>query len=256
MFLEEFRGNRELAEESYVDLSVGYVLISGYYFLLDSVVDGHCAEPTSAVFLTHLLGGAMLRFNRLIQRENPSAAADWFTAFSDYCEANAEAVRLEKKLISTPMKLNPEDDRLSIVGRSNSFLLLYRLVCILHREESSAEVARALEALVYYLQLGDDLGDWREDFLAGNYSSTLRACFLECGRVLDLRSLEEFLYLSGFYEVRCIEIIRGLAECGLILEKLLPFSTRLRNLALSQKEVIQAATELWVTEKLRQGSVT
>jgi hypothetical protein len=72
-------------------------------------------------------------------------------------------------------------------------------------------VISKLREFVFLMQLGDDLGDWREDFRAGRWTSFLRECFGILGCIPLEQELEEYVYLSGAYELRLARVVTGLS---------------------------------------------
>jgi hypothetical protein len=66
--------------------------------------------------------------------------------------------------------------------------------------------------LLYHLQTGDDLGDWRDDLRAGNHTMLLRECAarLAGDGAPDPRAIEREFLLGGLYELYVGRLIKNL----------------------------------------------
>ncbi len=207
------------------DLRIAYVFLSAYYFLLDATVDEHLYKKTDALYLTHLLSASCLLFCRVCYRLVPNKVGEIQKDVFSHVAGNAWAVRTELEFQKKPLEPNEEDEFDSVVGRSNSVLLLYRIIAKLTGTEVKPQLVKLLNDLVFFIQLGDDLGDWRIDFRAQRWTSTIRSCFHQQGRILSEAEMEQELYLSGFYEQRSARIINGLNAVLFGLESSPDFSS-------------------------------
>ncbi len=190
---------------------MAHILLSAYYFLLDSLVDGHLDEQEQGVYLTHLLGGALLLFNRVCDQLDDERARRIEEAIRATISENARSVLLEIQLNAQPFTASRKEDYASIVGRSDWSLFLYRVLRILSGAHEVPDITPLLSEVILYIQLGDDLADWREDYLAGRWTSFLRSIFILKGRVLGLSELEEQVYLGGIYERQMATLVNGLS---------------------------------------------
>jgi hypothetical protein len=232
------------------ELTMGYVLISAYYFLLDAVADGHLANPVDCVYLTHLLAGGLEKISDSVVLADSSATSRARKVIHSHISENAAAIRLEKQLQENPFEIAPEEERRNIIGRSNSALLLFELMTLLYNQKSRPQDRLILEDIIYYLQLGDDLSDWREDFSSLRWTSFLRRCLSVLGRIPTEPELEVHVYLSGCYEEWASLIIRGLNSASTTLAARENRPLKLIGLVESQKAMLEAALTDWITAKL------
>lgn len=209
------------------DLRIGHALLTAYYTLLDSLVDGHLDEQQQGVYLTHLLGGALLLFSRVCDQVDGDRARRIEETIRAHISENARSVLLEIQLRAQPLIASHEEEYASIVGRSNSALLLYRTLRILSGGHNVPDITALLSDLLFYIQLGDDLVDWKEDYLAGRWTSFLRSVFILKGRVLGWSELEEQVYLGGLPEKQLADIINGLSGISTRLRSMCGFSSNL-----------------------------
>ena len=131
---------------------------------------------------------------------------------SSYISTNYAAVRDEICFQNTPLVVDESVEHESIANRSNCFFLLYQLATLLAQRPYCIQTVALLKDYAFYVQLADDLGDWRIDHQKQNYTSFLRQCFFDCGRLLSLGELEEYIYLKGKYETRLLQLISGLKQ--------------------------------------------
>lgn len=217
------------------DLCIGYTLLSAYYILLDSLVDGHLDEQQRGVYLTHLLGGALLLFRRVCDQVDGDKARRIEETIRAHISENARSVLLEIQFRAQPLIAFHEEEYASIVGRANSALLLYRTLRILSGGHNVPDITALLGDLLFYTQLGDDLADWKEDYLAERWTSFLRSVFISKGRVMGLSELEEQVYLGGLPEKQLADIINGLSG----------ISTRLRSIYGLSSNLLQELIKVW-----------
>lgn len=201
-----------LSESVLEDLRVGYILLSAYYFLLDAVMDGHVAEVEDPLYLSHLFSGAYTLWHRACLEIAPDRKEAFYACFLSHVSANANAVKLEVSLCQHPLRVTPGLDRECIVGRSDSAFLLYHVLCILSGCTPQPIIENLLSSFVYFVQLGDDLNDWKKDYSLGIWTSLLRFCFSRHGRILSEREVEDEIYLRGVFEERLAFMINGYRE--------------------------------------------
>lgn len=191
-------------------IQVGYVMITAYYFLLDAVVDGHLDDPLLALYLTHFLSLACRKFDEVIYSYPDKDVERFKTEFNNLVSKNAMAIRLENEFSANSLSFSEEKEYASIVGRSNSSIVLLELIGVLTHQANTDQYKEVLQDFAYFVQLGDDLADWREDYKAHKYSTFLRELFTQHKRILSEQELEEEIYLSGVFEARALKVIKGL----------------------------------------------
>lgn len=208
------------------NLRLGYVMLSGYYFLLDAVTDGHLESPTDALYLSHLLTGTLILWQKACTASSPEKLDLLSNCVMSHVSQNAAAVRLETELHQHPLEMADTEDYASCIGRSDSAVLLYDVLCILCDVERNPDLLRVLSDAVYFIQLGDDVADWRKDYRANRWTSFLRAAFITRGCIVTEEEVEQALYFEGLLERRFATMVKGYEG---ILRKLAesPFRTAL-----------------------------
>src|SRR6267154_1156613 len=199
----------DLDAETQQDLRMGYVSLCAYYFLLDSIIDSHLENITDAVHLTPLISSACLSFVQVCKRLAPNHLDILTNFILTSVGENSAALSQEKHLWASPLEVSEHNEFESIIGRSNAFILLYKTLCLVTDKQFEPEIESLLKDLLFYFQLADDIGDWREDYRAGRFSSFLRHIFFSQGRLLDEQRLDEQVYLGGFFEAQTSKVIRG-----------------------------------------------
>ena len=197
-------------QDTLEDVRTGYVFLAAYYFLLDAVVDGHLKDRLDAVYLSELLSGAYTLFSNACYRSAPRYLLNLNTTISQYLAANSQALLDEDGLHRASIQPDQRHGVYSIIGRSNAVLLLYAILCLISGRPMNDRVVALVKKLTYYIQLTDDLGDWRDDYRAGRYTSLLRECFARHRIILSEPELESDLILGGVFEERSAIIINGL----------------------------------------------
>jgi hypothetical protein len=182
-------------------LTVPYILLSTHYFVLDAIVDGHAEDHLDVLSTTPLLFLAMVLVGDELQALGPEDRRELLRRAGARIVENAGAVSIETERRRGWDPPNEVDVR-AAVGRSNSTLLFYDLLCALAGHPPDPDVERVLSDLLHHLQMGDDLGDWRQDLRAGNHTMLLRECAARLGRPTppDARALERELLIDGGYE--------------------------------------------------------
>lgn len=222
-----------IPEKALADLRVGYVFISAYYFLLDSVADKHLENDSDLVYLSHLLSGAITLFQESVFLCCPSRLQTVTRLLCSHISENAAAMTLEANLQTDAFNDDHDKDRASIIGRSNSALLLYHILYVITDKEPDPQIIACVSDLIYYVQLGDDLGDWEKDFIAKRWTSLLRTCFKRKGRILSVEELNREIFVTGVYEEKLSIIIHGLDSVANKLE--------------SRKDISSKAFRDWLT---------
>lgn len=200
----------KLNQNDFEKIQIGYVMITAYYFLLDAVTDGHLDDILNTLYLTHLLTLACQNFDEVIFANRETDFKRFYAIFKKLVSENANAIRLENQFSSNPFSFSEDKEYSSIVGRSNSSIILLELIASLSNTSGTERLKDILQDFAFFVQLGDDLADWREDYNAKKYSSFLRELFTKHNRMLTESELEEEIYLSSIFERRAVKVIKGL----------------------------------------------
>lgn len=199
-----------LSKSDFENVKVGYVLITAYYFLLDAVVDEHLKNKLHPLYLTHLLALSCQKFGEILYSKKIKNPENFNRAFYRLISENALAIRLENEFSLNPLYYSEKEEYESITGRSNSSIMLLELISFLTGKNEISNIKKILQEFAFYVQLGDDLADWREDYNTKKYTSFLREIFSKHGRILNEEHLEEEIYLTGIFEARALKVINGL----------------------------------------------
>ncbi len=201
---------RPLPQNSRELLIPAYVYLAASFFCLDHLFDGESHNEFE------MLAGSIL-IPKALERVAVTFAAHGMPIPDGLHEAAhlfqnfVQAMLLEKDIRSQPNLREEELERQHVVGRSWLVIYMYKTIQTLKGNHVDAEAQQLLEDAIYLLQLGDDWGDWREDFRAGNLTSFIRECISGMGRSpADVNELERYIYLSGQYERRGTFVSEGL----------------------------------------------
>ncbi len=233
-------------------LAVAYMLLTAYYFLLDSGTDGHPDSPVDLADLTMLLSGAWVALREAGRSLDEERVDEMIRRSLARMVENAAAIRLEATQIGSWRNRDEEASRRSSVGRSSSALLLYELVCIVGGRDCEQEAIAILEEYLAVIQESDDLDDWRDDLEAGRWTPFLKRCAEAAGGEPTPDAVMGQVYLGGGYERQAANVIRRLGDLTDRLEPRLdaPSSRLLRCWAM-QREMRERALTEWVATKLR-----
>lgn len=194
-------------------LRMPYILLSSHYLLLDDVIDRHLAKEEDALYSSHLL---LMAYSEIFLSLNANAAErtklDLVKRMANRVFENAFAVRQEIKQRTGEYRPNKDENYQMIAGRSNSTIQFYEILCLLTGKTPDENIIYLLTELIYYLQLGDDLGDWNKDFKHGNFTPLIQECFLHlpAEKRSDISSIETVLYTGGVYEKYVAQIVNNL----------------------------------------------
>lgn len=233
-------------------VSVAYMLLTAYYFLLDSGTDGHPEDPVDLADLTLLLSGAWTALSEVADALDQGRATQMITRCLLRMSENAAAIRLEADQVRRWRECDEGESRRSIVGRSNSALLLYELVCIAGGRECNSEVTAILEDYLVAIQESDDLDDWRKDMAAGRWTPFLKRCAGPADAAPALEDIARHVYIAGGYERQAARVIDGLKR---VADRLARHrgdrETHVLKCWAEQRTVRVRALEEWVAIKLR-----
>lgn len=194
-------------------LRMPYILLSSHYLLLDDVIDHHLAKEDDALYSSHLLLMAYSEIFLSLKANTPEEIKlELVKRMANRVFENALAVRLEIKQRTGLYQPNKDDNYQMIAGRSNSTIQFYEILCMFTGKAPNDNIIHLLMELIYYLQLGDDLGDWNKDFKHGNFTPLIQECFLNLPteKHSDISSIEKVLFTSGVYEKYVAQIVNNL----------------------------------------------
>jgi len=233
------------------DARVFYVLLCAYYFLQDAYVDEHLDSKFDVLYLAHLLSGAWYFFDKTCRELTPDKKEEISKKLLTYISKNAKAVK-DEYLFQKELLMPSEEEYESIVGRSNPFVFIYELFSALADKPVEPHVMKLCSDDVFLLQLADDLGDWREDYQAGRYTSVIRTCFAKKGRFLTEKEIEEEMFFGGVYEQQAAKIISGLDKLISQLEtdSYQPYN-KFKDFVESQRERVYQVLVEWISVKIQ-----
>lgn len=208
-------GLTDLPVKSLEDLNAGYVYLTAAYYCMDAAVDNPVLSRGSSRFdfpaASVLLGSAFERLLRVFSDVRPNQIAWIGREFRNVLAINARALRAESNFCGDPNHaFSREAEFFHLWGRSNTFLFLFDITFALAGTAVSDVDRQVICETLYFLQLGDDLGDWREDYRAKKWTPFLRNCFKQFCGMPNEQELEEAVYLNGEFEVQMSSIISGL----------------------------------------------
>jgi hypothetical protein len=237
-------------------LDVAYMLLTAYYFLLDSATDGHPDDPVLLSDLTLLLSGVWVALRQAGDNLKKEQVDEMVRLCLSRMGENAAAIRGEAEQIGSWQGRDERASRRSSVGRSNSALLLYELVCVAGGRRRDPEVLQILEEYLALIQESDDLDDWRDDLDAGRWTPFLKRCAEAAGGEDGQEAIVRVVYLEGGYERQAAIVIRRLRDATHRLAQRLE---RRPSLVLRcwtmQGEVRERALSDWIATKLRYQQV-
>ena len=196
-----------------------YVYLASYYFCVDSIIDGHGrsgayeqAPRKIASFLGTLLSTSTHLFSLAVKEQFPEREAEVLGALRALLHENAIALLEEERFSLQPLLARTNEEKENIIGRANLFIFLFNWYWTLGDIKDIPVLCEHLREFVFLMQLGDDVGDWRQDFRASRWTSFLRECFMTLDGIPSEDKLEEFIYLSGAYERRLSRVINGFSK--------------------------------------------
>lgn len=210
---------KKLSEKDFENIRLAYVMVTAYYFLLDAVVDDHLENKLQSLYLSHLLTLACQKFDEVIYSNPKIDSSNFNKTLHQLISENAKAIRLENEFAANPFSYSEQNEYASIVGRSNSSIILLQIISTLTETENIEELKEILSDFAFFVQLGDDLADWRDDFKTKKYTSFLREIFSKHNRVLTEEELDEEIYLTTTFELRVVKVIKGLEGITKQIEK-------------------------------------
>jgi hypothetical protein len=106
-------------------------------------------------------------FSLAVKEQFPGKETEVSAALRALLRENAIALLTETRFKEQPLAACTDEEKDNIVGRANLFMFLFTYYWDLSDNVESTVLISYLREFVFLMQLGDDLGDWREDFRAG-----------------------------------------------------------------------------------------
>ena len=189
------------------DLRTAYVLLASVVFAIDRLWDEQSQSEDDILYPSFLTLSAAKILSGIESRSGVHGLVD---AFLNSFDVFSLAMKMERSA-RISRNVDRHVDRNHLVNRSRLFIGLFEGICRLKgRPPLDAEI-RILEEFLFWMQRGDDLGDWREDYRTGHNSYFIRLSIQAHGeRPATEAEMEEYVYLSGAYEEEAKRIINGL----------------------------------------------
>jgi hypothetical protein len=189
------------------DLRTAYVLLASVVFAIDRLWDEQSQNEDDILYPSFLALSAAKILSAIESRSGVHGLVD---AFLNSFDVFSLAMKMERSA-RISRNVDRHVDRNHLVNRSRLFIGLFEGICRLKgRPPLDAEI-RILEEFLFWMQRGDDLGDWREDYRTGHNSYFIRLSIQAHGeRPATEAEMEEYVYLSGAYEEEAKRIINGL----------------------------------------------
>jgi hypothetical protein len=189
------------------DLRTAYVLLASVVFAIDRLWDEQSQSEDDILYPSFLTLSAAKILSAIESRSGVHGLVD---AFLNSFDVFSLAMKMERSA-RISRNVDRHVDRNHLVNRSRLFIGLFEGICRLKgRPPLDAEI-RILEEFLFWMQRGDDLGDWREDYRTGHNSYFIRLSIQAHGeRPATEAEMEEYVYLSGAYEEEAKRIINGL----------------------------------------------
>ena len=189
------------------DLRTAYVLLASVVFAIDRLWDEQSQNEDDILYPSFLALSAAKILSAIESRSGIHGLVD---AFLNSFDVFSLAMKMERSA-RISRNVDRHVDRNHLVNRSRLFIGLFEGICRLKgRPPLDAEI-KILEEFLFWMQRGDDLGDWREDYRTGHNSYFIRLSIQAHGeRPATEAEMEEYVYLSGAYEEKAKRIINGL----------------------------------------------
>jgi len=193
-------------------LRIPYIIFGKHYFMLDAVVDDH-SSSSDVLYVTHILFATFYQIvSELMTSTTPEKAMACAQIMAKRIAENTMAVENELIFRATPDPIGKAEEYAMMVGRSNCTILFYEIMCFLNNMEPHPEIVEVLFDVVHYMQMGDDVGDWTDDFENNIWTPLLKECakHLESTENVSRQDIECALFTTGVYENHLRNIILGM----------------------------------------------
>ena len=193
------------------ELAPAYAFLAAHYTLADALLDQQ-ADIDDALLLSYkLLALAWTTVEEVAgERLDAAGRAAMRRQLLTRLDERDRALVAEAELREgwTPPG---HADYAATIGRSNATIAIYDVFRALQGFTPDAGAIAVISDLIFTQQLGDDLEDWEEDYLAGNHTVLLRRCAARLGSPRPTREqIERELVLGGLFEEYTAERISNL----------------------------------------------
>lgn len=195
-----------------------YSYLAASLFCLDAIVDGHSigkkqilqhSDIAKALTLFQAGGFTRLRKYASLAKLNLEDVERRviFLFYNNSLALDDEDEN--RRILDNP---DPRTDYANIIGRSYLSLFLFEIVAMTCGQEMSLQFVNILKEIIYFVQLSDDIGDWKIDFESGGYTPFLKQVLSKIEGEVSMQKLKEFVYLKGVYESELAKIVIGFDE--------------------------------------------
>ena len=194
-------GNRE-----FESVLLAYIYFASACFAMDRVADRQSVDFIDTLAVPELVSKG-IKHLCASDSENSSFYVDSVSVmFADF-RNSMELEAASRRVIGIQ---RDRDEAYQLGQRSVLFVSAYSWLCFRRGISPDPIDVGVLQRFVMFMQRGDDLGDWREDFLNENLTFFLRNCLKNMDSFSPSpEELEEFIYLSGIYEEEGRRLILG-----------------------------------------------
>jgi len=198
-------------EYTITQLSVIHTYLCAHHLLLDAIADAHSESPLGVLDLSPLLAAVARRVTELAAEKGSLRLCNAALSALEQCTLSCRrALREESRFRDDAGGMHHAQDRQHIVDRSSCATFLLDLISLLSGTRVPDILRNAVSDYLYWCQVLDDLGDWREDFARKNMTPFLCKCLTHCGGASDLATLESAIYFEGLYEQELVTALQGL----------------------------------------------
>ncbi len=201
----------KLAVEDLALLREAYVCLTAALFATDRLIDDQSALPNQDILLSQVCVTRACEV--LAGISGGSIAKPILKEITDLFRTNRTSLLAEAQTRNDPRGAkNFEAHAVSAFERGYLFFAAYKIVAAIKGREVSEMFKTFCKTFIYFMQEGDDLGDWREDLLNNRYTPLLQRCIFETNGKTSIDVVERHIYLSGFYEREANRVLRGLLD--------------------------------------------
>ena len=187
-------------------LSIPYIYLAASFFCIDHVYDSDEYRHIEILAPSVLIAAATRRLSDVFGHE--IEITERLLALHNKF---LSAMMLEKECMSS--ELIHKDEEIHMVNRSYLFIFALEIIATLKSTDINEEDIADIRKFLFWMQCGDEIGDRREDFRARKNTLILKKAYrILGGRPTTEVGLEEFIYLSGFYEENCHEISNNMSK--------------------------------------------
>ncbi len=210
----------KIDSDIYENITAGYVYLISIYFILDSIADeenfglNNTNYKELSLEIPSIFYALNKRFNACLSSDE--SRKEYGNLIRQTLDLNSKAVKEEIFFRRDPLrKYSKNKEYFNMWARSNVFLFLFQFVGVVFKREIPFKKLDFFSDLLYFLQWGDDAGDWRQDYKNKKWTPLLRQSFTEKGKFLSEYELEEYLYLEGKLKNTLNYIEKGLINVNI-----------------------------------------